>query len=134
MESSRKGWELLDAAKFLTAPEKWMWDESYDGVIASSDHHAVMFENEFIRVLEICIEPGEKEDFHTHSRNSIMIIDSAVDMRYYGADGNIKFERKIPRDVSQKTSIVWRDPEGLHSIENIDTRVFHGVRIELKGR
>ena len=131
--SIQKTWELLDAKNFVSTPEKWVWDTNFDGAKASSDHHKILFENEHVRILEIAIHPGEKEDFHTHERKSIMIIDSAVDMRYYGADRKSKFERKFPKEAILPTTITWREPEGLHSIENIDeTRMFHGVRIELK--
>lgn len=126
-------WEILDVGKFVSKPETWMWDQSYDGASASSDNHRVIFENAYIRVLEISIEPGDREDFHTHERNSIMIIDAQCDMRYYGADRNKKFEQTFPKDATLPTTLSWRESEGLHSIENIDaSRSFHGIRIELK--
>ncbi len=113
--------------------EDWKWTEDKDAMQAAPDYHRVLFENEEVRVLEVIIKPGEKEDFHTHQWKSVFIVDSLADMRYFGAEGEVRYESKAPpRDVF-RTSLTWKEPEGLHAIENLSQdQVIHGIRIELK--
>lgn len=131
MEQENLNWEFIDAGQMIKSPNEWVWDEQWDGRFASPDNHHVLFENESVRVIEVSILPGAKEKLHTHPCPSLMIIDSPVNMRYYGADGNVKFERSFTPDQIRQTNISWREPEGLHAIENIDERTMHGIRIEL---
>jgi hypothetical protein len=134
VESQKKylQWELLDARKMIAPPKIWPWPASKDGVESAPDNHKIVFENEDVRILEVWIFPGEKEPLHTHPQKSLMIIDAPVDMRYYGPEGIALFERRFPPDSKIQTNLMWREPEGLHAIENIDVKLFHGVRIELK--
>jgi hypothetical protein len=125
-------WEVFDTSRFIRTPQEWKWSETDDGADAAAEHHRVIFENDEVRILELWIFPGQKEQFHTHPRKSIMIIDAPINMRYYGPEGTVLFEKKA--DLNGKTSISWREPEGLHALENIDTKTFHAVRIEMKER
>jgi hypothetical protein len=93
----------------------------------------VLFENEEVRILEVTIQPGEKEDFHTHRLKSVFIVDALADMRYFGPQGEIQYERKAPPPHVFRTSVTWKEPEGLHAIENLSQdQVIHGIRIEIK--
>jgi hypothetical protein len=128
-----KEWQFVDTSSMLKPIENWHWGEEKDAMEASIQHHRVLFENEDVRVLEVIINPGEKEDFHTHKLKSIFIVDSIADMRYYGPQGEIQFEQKAPPAHVFRTSVTWKEPEGLHAIENLSqTQVIHGIRIELK--
>ncbi len=42
------------------------WQPDLDALIASPEHHRLLFENEFVRVLEVRINPGETTNTHTH--------------------------------------------------------------------
>jgi len=127
------GWQFLDTSSMLEPIEDWCWEEEKDAMQASTKNHHVLFENEDVRVLEVVVQPGEREDFHTHKLKSIFIADSLADMRYYGPNGEIQFERKAPPAHVFRTSITWKEPEGLHAVENLSqTQVLHGIRIELK--
>lgn len=45
-------------------PEQW--HNGSDALIASSQHHKLLLENEFVRVLDANIPPGEMTTIHTH--------------------------------------------------------------------
>lgn len=130
-EIKAKAWNFIDTAAMIKPPEVWPWEESQEGISIAPEHHRVIFENEHMRVIELWILPGHKEPLHTHKNKSLLIIDSPIDMRYYGEDGQVKFERPCPEENREKTSFLWHEAEGLHGIENIDNRVLHGIRIEL---
>jgi len=128
-----KEWQFIDTSSMLEPIENWCWKEEKDAMQASTKNHRILFENEEVRILEVVIMPGEKEDFHTHKWKSVFIVDSLADMRYYGPQGEIQYERKAPPPAAFRTSVTWKEPEGLHAIENLsNTQVIHGIRIEMK--
>jgi len=80
----------------------------------------------------VIINPGEKEAFHTHRWKSVFIVDALADMRYYRASGEMEFENAAPPQL-ERTLVTWKEPEGLHAVENISLhQTLHGIRIELK--
>lgn len=44
----------------------WPWPENLDALAADPKHHALLLENELVRVLETIILPGEITAIHTH--------------------------------------------------------------------
>lgn len=130
----------LAAAAVPAAEEpSWPWGPEHDAVAAAPDSHLVMLENERVRVLDVVIRPGEKEPPHTHPWPSVMLVVEPARIRYYDADGDLRFETPArpasapPADPpTSDLSPDWLRPEPLHAVENIDTRRFRAVRIELK--
>jgi quercetin dioxygenase-like cupin family protein len=88
-------------------PGVWPWPDALDAVVAAPGSHRVVFENQTTRVLEVTIAPGEREPEHTHRWPSVMV-------------------------VHQPARVSWLDPEGPHSVENIDDHVYRAFRIEFK--
>ncbi len=102
--------------------------EEYDAVTADPGSHTVVFENEKVRVVRVNVEPGVRENMHTHKWHSVFIISAFPNINYYLEDGTC-----IPRSGARREGIpAWIEPEGIHAVENIDTRPFEGIRIELK--
>jgi hypothetical protein len=107
------------------------WPHELDALSAAADSHWLLLENDRVRVLEIAIEPGAREPEHTHRWPSVMIVDRAARIRYY--ENGVKTFESTPRSSSEKgPDVLWMDPEGPHAVENIDTRAYHALRIELK--
>jgi hypothetical protein len=44
----------------------WPWPEHLDALIADPEHHQLLLENEYVRVLDVMIRPGEITELHTH--------------------------------------------------------------------
>lgn len=114
-----------------TAAEPWPWPDTLDAVIAAAGSHHVLVENERVRVLEVVIEPGTREPEHTHHAPSIMVIDEAARIRYYAGD-ELRFESRQAVDSAPGPRVSWMEPEGPHSVENIDRHRYHAIRVELK--
>jgi hypothetical protein len=90
-----------------------------------------VLENEYIRVLEVTIGPGEREPEHTHRRPSVMLVDRPARIRYYtGSTLTYTSPEQLPAQTATKVS--WLDPEGPHSVENIDQHPYGAFRIEFK--
>lgn len=124
---------LASSSIALAAPEEPLWDEALDAVIAAPDSHRVLLENDRVRVLEVIIPPGHREPAHTHRWPSVMMGLESARIRYYDAEGKIRFETPPDRDLTDTTlGADWLGPEALHAVENIDDQVFRALRVELK--
>jgi hypothetical protein len=115
----------------MTGQEQWPWSASMDALVAAPASHRVLMENERVRVLEVVIEPGTREPEHTHQAPSVMIIDEPARIRYYAGDA-LQFESKARSETQPGTRLRWMEPEGPHSVENIDEHRYHAIRVELK--
>jgi hypothetical protein len=98
----------------------WPWPDSLDGVVAASGSHRVVLENELTRVLEVTIAPGEREPEHTHRWPSVMVVHRPARIRYYSGDTVTFTSPKQPASGALGPRVSWLDPEGRHSVENID--------------
>jgi hypothetical protein len=110
--------------------DPWPWPDSLEGPEAAPGSHRVLLETSVVRVLEILIEPGAREPEHTHRHESVMIVDQPASIRYY-EQGQLTFESLLVSDAPVAPRAMWMEPEGPHSVENIDAHRYHAFRIEL---
>jgi hypothetical protein len=113
-------------------PGGWPWPDSLDAVVAAPGSHRVVLENETTRVLEVTIAPGEREPAHTHRWPSVMVVHRPARIRYYTGDSLTFTSPEQPSPAAPGPRVGWLDPEGPHSVENIDGHVYGAFRIELK--
>jgi hypothetical protein len=119
-------------ASDMTTESPWLWPDTMDALLAAPASHRVLLENDRIRVLEVVIEPGTREPEHTHQAASVMIVDGPARIRYY-AGGTVRFEsRSGSESPPSGIRVRWMEPEGPHSVENLDDRRYHAIRVELK--
>ena len=110
--------------------KNWPWPDSFDAVVAAPESHKILLENNFVRVTEVIIKPNHKEPHHTHKWRSVMIVDAPTDLRYYDKDNKMTAIAGV-----YETKIEWMNPEGLHSVENLNSKkTYHAIRIELKSK
>jgi hypothetical protein len=115
----------------MTTQQPWPWPESMDGLHAASASHRVLLDNDRVRVLDVVIEPGAREPEHTHRAASVMIVDEPARIRYYQGAALV-FESAASSGSPPGLRVRWMEPEGPHSVENIDERRYHAIRVELK--
>src|SRR5215831_5333034 len=111
----------------MTTRQPWPWPEAMDALRSAPASHRLVLENDRVRVLEVVIEPGAREPEHTHQAPSVMIVDEPAPIRYYESAA-LRFES----EVTAQPQVSWLEPEGPHSVENIGSRRYHAIRIELK--
>jgi hypothetical protein len=102
-----------------------------DALLAAPASHRLILENDRVRVLEVVIEPQSREPEHTHHAASVMVIDESARIRYYEGD-TLRFESAGRCESRPVVQVRWMEPEGPHSVENIDERRYHAIRVELK--
>ena len=115
----------------MTAGRPWPGPRAMDALLAAPGSHRLVLDNDRVRVLEVVIEPGVREPEHTHRAAGVMIVDEPARIRYYQGDA-VVFESRAPSGSGSGVRVRWMEPEGPHSVENIDRRRYHAIRIELK--
>ena len=119
----------IAAAKDANA--SWPWPDSMDAVSAAPKNHKVLYEDDKIRILEVTVEPGEKENMHYHRWPSVLIVDSPEKKKEYTSDGKVTFTDRPSADTPLPI-VVRMGPTPPHAIENLDTNALHLYRIEMK--
>jgi quercetin dioxygenase-like cupin family protein len=97
---------------------------SQDVTKVAGDSHAVIFENEHVRVLAVHFKPGQVAPMHSHPEN----------VSYYMTDGKLKVtlpDGKVIERNPKAGTAGWSDAV-THSAENIGTTDFQQVQVELK--
>jgi hypothetical protein len=115
----------------MTMEQPWPWPGTMDALIAAPASHRVIMENSQVRVLEVVIEAGSREPEHTHEAVSVMIVDEPARIRYFEGEA-LRFESPEHLEPAAGVRVHWMEPEGPHSVENIDECRYHAIRVELK--
>jgi hypothetical protein len=107
----------------------WRWNaaagaQHLDPLKVAPDTHKLLFENQFVRVLEVHVPPGKTEPWHEHSRRVVI----------YLSDFHTRVTEKggESRDTLRKRGLVrWSEPL-VHQVENIGKTEGHVISVELK--
>lgn len=95
-----------------------------DPLKVAGDTHKLLFENTFVRVLEVHVPPGKTEPMHSHGRRVVVYL-SDFHTRTTERGGR-------PQDNLRKKGLVrWSDPL-VHTVENIGKVEGHVISVELK--
>jgi hypothetical protein len=108
------------------------WPPELDALIASPQHHKLLFENEFVRVLDASIPAGETTNVHTHQYSASLYILSWSDFIRYDADGNVLLDSKTLTKIPDTGSALWSEPLTAHSLKNIGENNLHVISVEIK--
>jgi hypothetical protein len=134
---------LLVWHRFAYGQDKAGFADGYDSVQAAPNSHKVIFENAFVRVLEVSLAPGTTEPFHHHHWPSFFLSfdqgGRVPHIRYHLPDGSV---RDTPSKVEPTVSpghwtVHWMEPEPMHAVENADppgSETETWVRVEIKCR
>jgi quercetin dioxygenase-like cupin family protein len=98
---------------------------SMDPAVVNAKTIKVKMENARVRVLEAVLQPGEKEQLHSHPAYVIYVI-AGGKTRNHMADGETKDVEMVTGDV------IYREPL-THWAENIGTTTIRLILVELKG-
>ncbi len=115
----------------LVMPNHPTWPAELDALIAAPHHHTLLFENEFVRVLDTRVPPKQTVPLHTHRWPSTLYILSWSDFIRRDAEGaSIIDSRTIPKVPEQ--SALWSPALPPHTLENIGNTELRAISVELK--
>jgi len=98
--------------------------EEIDPVDVSPDRFTVLLENEHVRVLEYTLEPGQRDDWHTHPPKVSYVVSPGT-LRITTADGESFLTEESP-------GAGWMDALGRHYAENVGDTTVRIALIEVK--
>jgi len=110
----------------------WPWPDELDAMIAASSSHRKLFENDYVRYLEVVIRPGEFVPVHTHRWSSVIYVQSTSDFIRRDGEGRVLFDSRNAGALLKTPAVEWVGPLAPHSIENVGTSVVHLLTVELK--
>src|SRR5580693_8873224 len=134
---------IFAGRSYLYAQDKSGFPDGYDAVQAAPNSHRVIFENTFVRVLEVTMPaPGQTEPMHHHRWPSFFLDwdtgGPSPHVRYHRGDGTVvdqpsQSEPKHPG----RWEVQWMKPEPLHGIETVELPPAEPgepglIRVELK--
>ena len=102
-----------------------------DAMSAAPDHHAVLLENERVRILDTRLRPGERTPLHAHEWPAALYVLSWSDfLRRDDHDAVLMDSRTMVRPAPGEA--LWIAPLVPHSVENIGAADLHIVAVEVK--
>jgi hypothetical protein len=100
-------------------------DKDLDPLKVTPRTHKLLFENQFVRVIESNVPAGETEPKHGHPHSvTVYLADSDADIKTF-PDGKTSRVHRSARTAGWSEAIV-------HEIKNVGATSSHTIRIELK--
>jgi quercetin dioxygenase-like cupin family protein len=107
------------------------WPEELDALRAAPKHHALLFENEAVRVLDTRIAPGETVPLHTHRWPSALYILSWSNFVRRDGEGKVIVDSRAG-EKPPEGSALWSGPLAAHTLENVGTAELRAISVEVK--
>jgi hypothetical protein len=110
----------------------WPWPDELDALVAAPDHHVLLFENEWVRVLETQIPAGARTAIHTHRWPSVLYLISWSAFLRRDAGGEITADGRATPETPGPRTALWSPPLPPHSLENVGTAEIRVISVEIK--
>jgi quercetin dioxygenase-like cupin family protein len=123
-QSKGRGVEVKPAAPDSTA----RGTESDPVPVEGEPHHHVIFENQYVRVLDVVVKPGDTTLYHKHSLDNVSVILTGTTLKNQVAGGD--WTERLANDGSVGFAAGTAKPY-VHRISNAGASVFHVLDIEI---
>ena len=107
------------------------WPDHLDALQAAPHHHSLLLENEFVRVLDTRIQPGQTVPLHTHRWPSALYIRSWSDFLRRDAEGLTILDSRTIGKIPEESAL-WSGPLPPHTLENVGNLELRAISVELK--
>ena len=115
-----------------TSSQPWPYLDSLDALIAAPQHHKLLFENEFVRVLDTLIPPGETTAIHTHRYPASTYILSWSDFVRFDDKGNVLLDTRTLDKKPGPGAANWVEALPPHTLQNVGAQDIHVISVEQK--
>src|SRR5215472_7267760 len=112
----------LAATAFVLRPQET--DDPLDSLKVCAATQKLIFENQFVRVIDDQIPPGVTEPMHRHRHGVSVYLSNYINENVTQDGRKSKQERKAG-------TAQWNEPT-VHTVTNTDSVSSHSIRIELK--
>jgi hypothetical protein len=110
----------------------WPWPDDLDAVVAAPRFHAVLYEDERVRVLDGRVPPGAVVPVHTHRWGGVLYILGTSDFVRRDREGNVLMDTRVSGTAPVVGAASWGAPLTPHTFENVGGSEFHTLTVELK--
>jgi quercetin dioxygenase-like cupin family protein len=114
--------------KATAGERKAMGTETDPVAVEQEPHHHVVFENQYVRVLEVIVRPGETTLFHRHSLDNVAVQLSDTTIKRQSAGGDWD---TLPAKEGSVSFIAGATTPYVHRIADIGSTVFHVLDVEI---
>ena len=108
------------------------WPDDLDALVAAPRQHRLVLENAQVRVLDTQIAPGERTPVHTHRWPAVHHVLSWSAFVRRDADGAVLLDTRAGTGAPNPPAVLWGDPLGPHTLENVGSTPLHVISVELK--
>ncbi len=110
----------------------WPWPDNLDAAAAAPRFHAVLFEDERVRVLDGRVPPGAVVPVHTHRWGGVLYILGASDFVRRDPDGRVLVDTRVSGTAPLAGTASWGAPLTPHTFENVGASEFRTLTVEMK--
>jgi len=96
-----------------------------DAAVVDKQHCKVLVDNDYVRVLEFTLAPGETDPVHTHAAG-VYVVTGTGTMRVTPAGAPASVWEPKPNETA------WMEAEGPHGSENVGETPMSFVLVEVK--
>ena len=104
-----------------------------DAMTVSVENHAVLLENDAVRVLDTRLAPGQRTAVHAHEWPAALYVLSWSDFIRRDAGGQVVLDSRTMAERPEPGSAIWGAPLVPHFVENVGDRELHIIAVEIKG-
>jgi hypothetical protein len=119
-------------AELREADAGWPWPDSFDALSAAPQHHTLLLENNYVRVLETRIPVGDVVPVHSHRWPSVLYVFSWSDFIRRDATGTVLVDSRLGMESESPPTVVWSAALPPHSLENVGSTEIWLISVELK--
>jgi hypothetical protein len=112
--------------------ESWPWPDSLDALVAAPEHHALLLEDERVRVLHTTIPAGDLVPLHTHRWGGFAYVQRWSHFIRRDERGSVLFDSREAGEPPTVPCAQWTPPLPPHTIENLGPREISILIVELK--
>jgi len=96
--------------------------------VEGEPHHHVIFENQYVRVLDVVVRPGDTTLFHKHSLDNVSVVLTGTALKNQVAGGD--WTERLANDGTVGFAAGTKQPY-THRITNAGVTVFHVLDVEI---
>ena len=108
------------------------WLDALDALVAASDHHTLLFENDRVRVLDTCVSPGDRTPVHTHRWPAALYLISWSGFVRFDDTGAVLLDSRTVPALQHPPSALWSEPLPPHSLQNVGEADLRIIAVEVK--
>lgn len=86
----------------------------------------LILENEFVKIWDLTLNPGEATDWHKHLMDYIFVVTDNCRVNTEYIDGSVEYQNDAIGRVE------YRKIDKVHRLVNVDNKIYKNIVIEIK--